>query len=256
MLLGGMLLLAGSAARAGDWMFAEFGMTPEQVALASGGRAKPCPPHNKFICDFFLPGDGARWYMEFESDGSDQLALFKFDPLSGQLKEVEVIGLYSPTHKAWVEATRDRLRQLYGSEKRDSIVDHPASKWKMPHGEVWMADPLENFGRASFRYVSFAGIAAMRLKPFDPAWPPITLYPGTRLAVIRAEDPAFCRSFIRPGPPGGLDPARDATMPVLPGFYESEGDDDVLSLHLDIDNDGDWDLVHWTRGMGPYFPGE
>jgi hypothetical protein len=256
MLLGGVLMLTGSTARAGDWMFADFGMTPEQVALASGGKAKPCPPDNKFICDPFLPGDGAHWYMEIEIDGADQLALFKFDPVTGRLKEVAVSGLYSAAHKAWFEATRNQLRQLYGSEKRDSIVDSPAWKWKTPNGEVWMPDPPETVGKASFRYVSFAAITAMHLKPFDPAWPPTTLYAGTPLAATRAVDPAFCQSFIRSCTPQGLDPARGATMPVLPGYYETRGDDLVLSLHIDIDNDDDWDLVHWTRGMGAYFRGE
>ena len=255
MLLGGVLLLAGSTARAGDWMFADFGMTPEEVTLASGGKAKPCPTDNKFVCGAFLPGDGARWFMEFESDGTGQLALFKFDPVTGGLKEVEVSGLYSTTHKSWFESMRDRLQELYGPEKRDSIVDMPAWKWKMPNGEVWMQDPPKDVGMASVRFVSFPAITAMRLKPFDPAWPPTTLYAGTPVVVTRAEDPAFCQSFILPVP-GGLDPARDATMPVLPGYYESKGDDDVLSLDIDIDNDGDWDLVHWTRGMGPYFRGE
>jgi hypothetical protein len=251
-----MLLLASSAALAGDCLFADFGTTPEQVAAASGGKAIPCSADERLFCGVYLPGDGARWFMEFEEDGADLHALFKFDPVTGRLKEVEVRGLYTTTHRSWFENMRHQIRELYGPEKRDSILDMPAWKWKMPNGEVWMPDPPKDVGTAFVRFVSFPAIAAMRLRPFDPEWPPTTLHAGTPIAVTRAEDRAFCQSFVRTAALGGLEPARDATSPVLPGFYETQGDDSVLSLHIDIDNDGDWDLVHWTRGMGPYFDGE
>jgi len=169
-LVCGLSPLTATPAHADDWEFAEFGMTVDQVAVASGGRAVTCMGKMAEWCRSHSPGYAwtALW-MKLKVDGYDVIALFNFDDKTGRFAEVSLTLSNPLDNQRWFEETRDKLQRLYGPEKRDSIASTPAWKWKWEKGEIWMYDPPRaSLGAASMRYVSLAGIAAMGLKPFDP----------------------------------------------------------------------------------------